>query len=154
MELSIRLPKVLRRDPEFIFSRGLIGDGSPVLVVSLAAEYPRPESLEHLEHEYSFREELDASWAARPFAVDRQSENIRLLLEDPGGTPLDQLLDDRSDLAGLLRLAIGLCGAIDHLHRRGIIHKDIKPANVLADPVTGRCWLTGFGLARRKKAAR
>jgi serine/threonine protein kinase len=58
-------------------------------------------------------------------------------LEDPGDVPLDQLLGDPLDLAPLLRLAVGLSAAIDHLHERGIIHKDIKPANVLVNPVTG-----------------
>ena len=32
---------------------------------------------------------------------------------------------------------------------RGIIHKDIKPANVLVNSVTGQCWLMGFGIASR-----
>ena len=38
---------------------------------------------------------------------------------------------------------------IDQLHQRGIIHKDIKPANVLVNCVTGQCWLMGFGIASR-----
>jgi serine/threonine protein kinase len=82
-----------------------------------------------------------------------------LVLDDPGGMPLDQVLGQplegshglapRGDLAVFLRLAIGLSTAIGHLHRRGIIHKDIKPANVLANSDTGQCWLTGFGIASR-----
>jgi serine/threonine protein kinase len=63
--------------------------------------------------------------------------------------PLDQLLGNPLELALFLRLAVSLSAAIDHLHERGIIHKDIKPANVLVDPVTGRCWLRGFGIASR-----
>ena len=53
------------------------------------------------------------------------------------------------DLALSLRLAINLSTAIGHLHQRGVIHKDIKPANVLVNPVTGQCWLRGFGIASR-----
>jgi len=48
-----------------------------------------------------------------------------------------------------LRLAIGLSSAIDRLHQHGIVHKNIKPANVLANSVTGQCWLSGFGIASR-----
>jgi serine/threonine protein kinase len=70
-------------------------------------------------------------------------------LEDPGGVPLDQLLGRQLDLAVSLRLAVGLASAIDHLHQRGIIHKDIKPANILVNPVTGQCWLRGFLIASR-----
>jgi serine/threonine protein kinase len=48
-----------------------------------------------------------------------------------------------------LGLAVGLSAAIDHLHEYGIIHKDIKPANVVVNSETGQCWLTGFGIASR-----
>jgi len=48
-----------------------------------------------------------------------------------------------------LRLAISLSNAIGHLHQRGVIHKDVKPANVLVNYVTGQCWLMGFGIASR-----
>jgi serine/threonine protein kinase len=68
-----------------------------------------------------------------------------LVLEDPGGVPLDQPLE----LAFGLHLAVDLSGVIDRLHQRDIIHKDVKPANVLVNPATGRCWLTGFGIASR-----
>jgi serine/threonine protein kinase len=53
------------------------------------------------------------------------------------------------DLAFSLRVAIGLSTAIDQMHQRRIVHKDIKPSNVLVDPVTGQCWLRGFGIASR-----
>jgi predicted ATPase len=59
--------------------------------------------------------------------------------------PVPQALD----IALALRLAISVSAAIGALHQRGIIHKDIKPANVLVNSVTGQCWLTGFGIASR-----
>jgi serine/threonine protein kinase len=48
-----------------------------------------------------------------------------------------------------LRIGINLANAIGQLHRRGIVHKDIKPANVLVNSATGRVWLMGFGIASR-----
>jgi serine/threonine protein kinase len=39
--------------------------------------------------------------------------------------------------------------ALSQLHRCGLIHKNIKPANIQVDSDSGRCWLTGFGIASR-----
>ena len=150
IELSRYILKALRKDEEFILYRGRSKDDAfQVLVLSPVVEYPTPENLKRLDHEYSLREELDPTWAARPIAIARHWDRTVLVSEDPGGVPLDQLLGQPLDLAFSLRLAIGLSTAIDHLHQRGIIHKDIKPANVLVNSVTGQCWLRGFGIASR-----
>ena len=52
------------------------------------------------------------------------------------------------ELTRFLRIAIGLATALGQVHRHGLIHKDIKPANVLVDDA-GNVWLTGFGIASR-----
>ena len=65
-----------------------------------------------------------------------------LVLEDPGGIPLDHLLGQPLDIALSLRLAVSLSNATGHLHQHGIIHKDIKPANILVNSDTGQCWLS------------
>jgi PAS domain S-box-containing protein len=70
-----------------------------------------------------------------------------LVLTDPGGQPLDRRLDRPMALPQFLRLAVGLAAALRHLHGRGIIHKDIKPAHVLVHGATGQVWLMGFGIA-------
>src|ERR1700730_3107401 len=142
IELSTYVFYALRKDEELVLYRGRRDDdASQVLVLSPVAEYPTRESLKRLERGYSFREELDSTWAARPMAIARHWDRTVLVLEDPGGEPLDQLLGqplERSharaplgDLGILLRLAIGLCRAVGQLHQSGIIHKDIKPGNVL-----------------------
>ena len=150
VELSRYVFDVLRKDDEFVLYRGRSQDGeSQALVLSPVAEYARSESLKRLEHEFSLREELDPGWFARPMAIARHMDRTVLALEDPGGVPLDQSLGRPLDLGFSLRVAISLSSAIDQLHQRGIIHKDIKPANVLVHSVTGRCWLMGFGIASR-----
>jgi serine/threonine protein kinase len=128
------------------------GNPWPVLVVALTAEQPLPQALRRLEHEYSLAAELDSAWAARPLALTRHEGRTILVLKDPGGEPLDRVLErDQGqplDLTRVLRIAIGLATALGQVHRQGFIHKDIKPANVLADDAGG-VWLTGFGIASR-----
>jgi predicted ATPase/signal transduction histidine kinase len=128
------------------------GNPSPVLVVAPTAEQPLPQSLRRLEHEYSLAADLELAWAAKPLALTRHEGRAILVLADPGGEPLDRILErDREqplDLARLLRLAINLARALGHAHQLGLIHKDIKPENVLVDD-SGHVWLTGFGIASR-----
>jgi serine/threonine protein kinase len=150
IESSRYVIEPLRKDENYVLYRGCSKyDASKILLLSSLVEYPAPEILKRLEHEYSLREDLDPRSVARPIAMTRHWDRTVLVLEDPGGVPLTQLLGQPLEVAFALRLAISLSGAIHHLHQRNIIHKDIKPANVLINSVTGRCWLTGFGIASR-----
>jgi serine/threonine protein kinase len=72
-----------------------------------------------------------------------------LVLEDAGGEPLDRFLGQPMELSRFLRFGVCLAAALGKLHQRGLIHKDIKPANILVNSVTGQCWLMGFGIASR-----
>jgi PAS domain S-box-containing protein len=150
--------EAVRSGPDFTLYRGRQrGNQSPVLAIALSAEQPSPQSLRRLEHEYSLAADLDPAWAARPLALTHYEGQTVLIVQDPGGEPLDLVLErDRGqplDLARLLRIAIGLTNALGQVHRQGLIHKDIKPANVLVEDA-GNVWLTGFGIASRLPHAR
>src|SRR6266851_4911800 len=143
----------LRDSGEFALYRGHApGDPASVLIVAPAAERQSPQSLRQLEHECSLAADLDPAWAARPVEVTRRDGRTMLILTDPGGEPLDRLLGRREgqplELARVLRIAIGLATALAGVHRRGLVHKDVKPANVLVDDADN-VWLTGFGIASR-----
>ena len=136
------------RGGEFTLYRGS-GDGlDPILLVAPASEFAR-ESLKRLEHEHDLKAELNAEWAVRPVGLSRHEGRMALVLEDPGGEPLDDLLGHPMDVAQFLRIAIPLATSIGQVHMRGLIHKNLKPANILVDVASGGVWLTGFGIASR-----
>ena len=63
-----------------------------------------------------------------------------------GGTLRDRM-GRRMPLTEAMGLIVPLAAALDYAHQRGVIHRDIKPTNVLLDP-DGRPLLSDFGLAR------
>jgi PAS domain S-box-containing protein len=145
--------RVVWEDGDRVFCRGW-RDGADdarnmVLVVLPAAEHPTSDSLNRLTHEYGLKDDLDDAWAARPIALTPHNDRMTLVLKDPGGAPLDRLLGKPLDVSHFLRIAIPLAEALRQVHERGLIHKDIKPANILVDAASGGVWLTGFGIASR-----
>jgi PAS domain S-box-containing protein len=146
-------PQLLWEDGDRVVFRGrrLRADGTrcAVLAVLPAAEHPSPASLARLSREYELKDELDGAWAARPLELGREGGRTMLLLEDPGGEFLERLMGRPMAVGQFLRLALGLAGAVAGLHRRGLIHKDLKPAHLLVDPSSGTVRLTGFGIASR-----
>ncbi len=52
-------------------------------------------------------------------------------------------------LADALAIIIGVGSALDYAHQRGLLHRDVKPANILLDTQSQRIFLADFGIARR-----
>src|SRR5258705_151607 len=128
------------------------GNGlAPILLV--AAEETSLGCVERLEHEYALKAELDADWAARSIALTHYNGRMTLVLEDPGGAPLDRLLGRPLDVSHFLRIATPLAGALRQMHERGLIHKDIKPANILVDAAGRRGTLPNRRRRRERFAA-
>ncbi|MGF6935488.1 PAS domain S-box-containing protein [Paraburkholderia sp. UCT70] len=145
--------QILWDDGERVFCRGRRpgdGDGGDdVLIARPAAEHPPPASFDRLAHEFGLKDELDGGWAVRPLELVREGGRTLLVLEDPGGEPLAQLLGAPMEVGRVLRLAIGIAAALGKLHQRGLVHKDLKPAHILVNCADGQARLTGFGLASR-----
>src|SRR6516165_7813696 len=144
--------QVLWEDGERVFRRGWRPHDNgkrAVLLVMPAAEHPSRSSLDRLTHEYELKDELDGAWAVRPLELVRDAGLTMLVLEDAGGEPLDRLLGAPMQVVRFLRLAISVAVALGKLHQRGLVHKDIKPINILVNGTTGEVRLTGFGIASR-----
>ena len=125
------------------------GSRNTVLAVLLTAEHPSRFSLERLAHEYGLKGELDRAWAVLPLELVREGGRNMLVLEHPGGEPLEGLLGTPMALGGFLCLAISIAAALGRVHQHGLVHKDIKPTQILVNCADGDVRFTGFGLASR-----
>ncbi|MCW3061879.1 MAG: histidine kinase [Capsulimonas sp.] len=145
--------EVLWEDGERVYCRtwreGADGAQHEFLAVLAAGEHPTLGGVNRLTHEYGLKDHLDGAWAVRPLELVRERGLTMLVLEAPKGEPLDRLIGPPMEIGRFLRLAVALSAALSRLHGRGLIHKDIKPTNVLVNSAADQVWLTGFGVASR-----
>jgi hypothetical protein len=109
VDLSQYVFEPLREDEEFILSQGRPrrSEAAPVLLLAPVSTRPELKSLKKIEHEYSFRTELDATWAVMPLALSQYSEQRVLVLENPGGEPLNRLIQGPMEMKLFFRFAVG-----------------------------------------------
>ena len=78
-----------------------------------------------------------------------------LVLENIEGPSVQQLLEAKKRPLGLeasLAIALGLCAGLEHVHERGVVHRDVKPSNVLLAR-GGIVKLIDFGIAQQSRTA-
>jgi hypothetical protein len=138
----------LRADDTFILYRAHRADGARSLL-ALVPRQPTIRSLEKLENEYALAADLDPACAVIPIELVPHKENMMLVLEDPGGESLASLMENPLEFDARLRLAVGLADTVSRLHRHGLVHRDIKPGNILVTEHDG-ARLTGFAHAVHK----
>jgi predicted ATPase/serine phosphatase RsbU (regulator of sigma subunit)/tRNA A-37 threonylcarbamoyl transferase component Bud32 len=126
------------------------GDQQPAIVKFLKSEYPTLEEITRLRNEYKIAQPLDCPSITKVYSLENYRNSFALILEDFGGSSLDQLLTNQTlPLTEILRIAIVLIDALDYLHRHSIIHKDIKPGNIIINSTTGEVKLTDFSISSR-----
>ena len=79
-----------------------------VLALRVTAEPPPPASVDRLAHKYGLKDHLESAWAVRPLELVRDRERTVLVLEDPGGEPLDRHLGKPMEVRQFMTLAVAI----------------------------------------------
>ncbi len=125
-------------------------DGHVTILKILKAEYPTLEAITRLKHEYQIRQNLDSEQIVKAICIETFDHRIGLVLEDFGGESLTKLLEtEKLSLQTNLNIAIQIVKSLQYLHLQNIIHKDIKPSNIIINSQTKQVKLTDFGIATK-----
>jgi serine/threonine protein kinase len=118
-----------------------------VLAPSLATNHT---SRERFLREARSAAAINHANVATVHAVEESAQLPYLVMEYVEGESLRQRLDQvgRLELKEIIRVGYQVASGLDAAHAQGIVHRDIKPGNILLETATRRARLTDFGLAR------
>ncbi|ELS33044.1 MULTISPECIES: trifunctional serine/threonine-protein kinase/ATP-binding protein/sensor histidine kinase [Pseudanabaena] len=123
-------------------------NGRSVIVKLLQQDYPSFNELLKFRNQYTIAKKLDVSGIVRPYSLESCGNSYAIVMEDFGGISLQQHIQKQPlSLAEKLEIAIQITQILDELHQSCVIHKDIKPANILIHPETNQIKLIDFSIA-------
>lgn len=130
----------------FVYRALRNSDHFPVIIKILREEHPPSKHIVQLQHEYAVIRELNNSKIIQVFGLENFKDRLFLILEDFEGESLADLIKKRKiDLETFLWIAIELAHGIAAIHHQQIIHKDIKPQNIIVNLATKQVKIIDFG---------
>ncbi|MEG4397026.1 protein kinase domain-containing protein, partial [Microcoleus sp. BROC3] len=131
-------------------------DRTPVVIKLLRNEYPNFSELVHFRNQYTIAKNLNLPSIVKPFDLAPYKNAYALIMEDFGGVSLSTYLKAATDrnqpdksgaLENFLKKALQLAEILHYLYQNRVIHKDIKPANLLIHPDSKQIKLIDFSIA-------
>ncbi|MEH2045848.1 ATP-binding sensor histidine kinase [Nostoc sp.] len=127
-------------------------DQKPVVIKLLKNPYPSFSELLSFRNQYTIAKNLNSPLIIQTYSLEPYQNGYALVMEDFGGISLKDYFTSEQTrhitfLQEFLGIAIALCNTLDILYCERIIHKDIKPANILINPETQQVKLIDFSIA-------
>ncbi|OZH55925.1 serine/threonine protein kinase, partial [Hydrocoleum sp. CS-953] len=120
----------------------------PVVIKVLNKEYPTFSELLQFRHQYTITKNLNLSGIIKPISLEKYGNSYALIMEDIGAISLKTYLSNQKlNLQNFLELAISIVEILEDLYHHQIIHKDIKPSNIVINPETGNVKLIDFSIS-------
>ena len=153
-DFGYRVTEILHRSPNSIIYRaesiGSEVNGHPVAIKLSNSAYPSVAQLAKLRNQYALARELQGDGIIRPLALKTFERGHFLVLEYLEGISLADYCQGRPlpleqffDMSGQI---VHILGAI---HDQAVIHKDIKPSNLILEKDSGRIYMADFSIASR-----
>jgi predicted ATPase/class 3 adenylate cyclase len=128
-------------------------DGANVVIKLLRNDYPSARDLASIRHEFDLMRHLVDTGVAgviKPIALEPHENTLATILEDVGGVTLREHVAHRKvDLQEFLDIGIKIAAALAEIHGANVIHKDIKPDNIIINRDNGQVRVTDFGVSTR-----
>ncbi|MEG4375549.1 MULTISPECIES: AAA family ATPase [unclassified Microcoleus] len=125
-------------------------DRQLVIVKIIKNDYPSLEQITNLRQEFIITQNLECEGIVKTYKLENYQNSLALILEDFGGLSLYHFMAANNlSITEWLRVAIALSETLIYLHQVPIIHKDIKPSNIIINPATGKVKLTDFSISSR-----
>jgi diguanylate cyclase (GGDEF)-like protein len=139
--------KILHANARGVLYRGTRDDdGRAVVLKVLRVDY-RPEHLTRLQNEYTIGAMLNGDAIVKPLALDSYHGWPALVMEDFDGRSLEQELGAPMETGRFLVLAVRIATALLEIHRGKVVHRNLKPGNILIHPESGEARIADFGCA-------
>lgn len=123
-------------------------DQQPVVIKLMRNEYPSFNELVQFRNQYTIAKNLDIPGIVQPLSLETHGNGYALVMEDFGGISLQEWMKQNiPSVEEFLDIAIQISLILEKLHRDRIIHKDIKPANILINPTTKQIKIIDFSIA-------
>lgn len=120
----------------------------PVVIKVLRREYPSFAELVQFRNQYTIAKNLPIAGIVQPLSLEPLGSGYALVMEDFGGMALGKYAQQQSlDLADVLAIALQLADILHALGQHWVVHKDIKPANILIHPESKQVKLIDFSIA-------
>ncbi|MBD2497938.1 ATP-binding sensor histidine kinase [Nostoc sp. FACHB-280] len=129
-------------------------DQKPVVLKLMRNEYPTFTEIAQFRNQYTITQNLEIPGIVKPYSLENYRNGYVLTMEDFGGISLKEWRLEKykigeSDLSlnNFFNIAVKITTTLELLHRNRIIHKDIKPANILIHPNTEEIKLIDFSIS-------
>ncbi|MDJ0519305.1 MAG: AAA family ATPase [Trichodesmium sp. MO_231.B1] len=123
-------------------------DKKPVIIKVLRNPHPSFNELVQFRNQYIVTRHLEHPAIVQPLALERYGNSYALVMPDSGAIALSEYWQKQDfSLTEFLNIAIQLAEALYYLTQQRIIHKDIKPSNILIHPETKQVQLIDFSIS-------